>query len=343
MLNWLNGYGFSISPADCEFGRTEEIENYIKEDIVKMKEEIRLLGPEPTNPSKKAKYEIKINKILDRTSVTGKKFKKEIMKDVKDRPNTIGSITVGGAKGSLNNAVQIGIAGGQFSFLNSRLIPKISENKRCFPTQPCREVGDQVPPEERGYCVNSYFKGVSPTEVFTQAYSAREGQFSTSNSTALVGVLQGNITKALENIIVTNDGSVRSIDGKIYLMSVGGDGLDSKEMLKVKNDYGETTSFSDFGMIIDGLNSKRGWITEEYKDIITKNEEQMKTHEAKFEQMSNDRGDVYISRDSDYEKIKPTKTKESKIVYKKMTAKYSSPKKNSLTLTTPQRITVTSD
>lgn len=82
----------------------------------------------------------------------------------------------------------------------------------------------------KGFVANSFFSGLSATEFFMHAQSGREGLTDTAVKTAETGYMQRRLMKALEDLHLNYDFTVRSSDGSIVQMCYGDEGFDPMQM-----------------------------------------------------------------------------------------------------------------
>jgi DNA-directed RNA polymerase II subunit RPB1 len=85
---------------------------------------------------------------------------------------------------------------------------------------------DDFSPESRGFVENSYLRGLTPQEFFFHAMAGREGLIDTAIKTAETGYIQRRLVKALEDIMVCYDGTVRNSLGDLIQLVYGEDGMD---------------------------------------------------------------------------------------------------------------------
>lgn len=71
---------------------------------------------------------------------------------------------------------------------------------------------------------NSYFLGLSPSELYFHAMGGREGLIDTAVKTAETGYISRRLMKALEDIMVKYDGTVRTSKELIVQLLYGEDG-----------------------------------------------------------------------------------------------------------------------
>jgi len=84
--------------------------------------------------------------------------------------------------------------------------------------------------EARGFIENSFIGGLTPTEFFFHAMSGREGLIDTAVKTADTGYIQRQIVKAMEDLVVQNDGTVRDANMNITQFHYGEDGINSTKI-----------------------------------------------------------------------------------------------------------------
>lgn len=85
---------------------------------------------------------------------------------------------------------------------------------------------DDFSPEARGFVENSYLHGLTPQEFFFHAMAGREGLIDTAVKTAETGYIQRRLVKALEDVMVCYDGTVRNSLGDLIQFVYGKDGMD---------------------------------------------------------------------------------------------------------------------
>jgi DNA-directed RNA polymerase II subunit RPB1 len=84
--------------------------------------------------------------------------------------------------------------------------------------------------EARGFIENSFIGGLTPTEFFFHAMSGREGLIDTAVKTADTGYIQRQIVKAMEDLVVQQDGTVRDANMNITQFQYGEDGINSTKI-----------------------------------------------------------------------------------------------------------------
>lgn len=249
---WLMSRGFSIGLKDCV--PTESVTRAVREEMAKVKLQIEALGPAPKDPLERERHEQRsIAKINGITNVGLRIAKEGLALDNSIR--IMAGDTGGGAKGAIFNVAQIsGLLGQQF--VKGQRPPKsISGGTRCLPYY---EEGDESI-EARGFCSDSFFGGLRTEQLFMHQWGGREGLIDTAIKTAETGHLHHKMAKALEDMKVNYDGSVRNPTGIIFQFAYGGDGFDSANMMKVKTKDGDMASFIDLKITAAKINIKHGW------------------------------------------------------------------------------------
>ena len=85
-------------------------------------------------------------------------------------------------------------------------------------------------PPSKGFVRNSFFSGLSPSELFFHAMSGREGLVDTAVKTAETGYMSRRLMKSLEDLSVQYDQTVRISNGTIVQFQYGDDRLDPINM-----------------------------------------------------------------------------------------------------------------
>ncbi|KAK4542806.1 hypothetical protein LTR36_006182 [Oleoguttula mirabilis] len=135
--------------------------------------------------------------------------------------NNVGVMVHSGSKGSTTNVSQMTASVGQQSLEGKRL--PFGFKYRTLPHFP----KDDYSPASRGFVENSYLRGLTPQEFYFHAMGGREGLIDTAVKTAETGYIQRRLVKALEEVMVKYDGTVRNSLGDIVQFIYGEDGLDA--------------------------------------------------------------------------------------------------------------------
>ncbi|KNC52211.1 DNA-directed RNA polymerase [Thecamonas trahens ATCC 50062] len=133
-------------------------------------------------------------------------------------------MTMCGSKGSNINISQMVACVGQQTVSGSRI-----PNGFLYRTLPMFEKNSRIP-AAKGFCANSFYSGLNPTEFFFHTMGGREGLVDTAVKTADTGYMQRRLMKALEDLSVQYDGTVRNSVGSVIQFRYGDDCLDPSLM-----------------------------------------------------------------------------------------------------------------
>mmetsp|Transcript_58341 Transcript_58341/g.126132 ORF Transcript_58341/g.126132 Transcript_58341/m.126132 type:complete len:1494 (-) Transcript_58341:36-4517(-) len=85
-------------------------------------------------------------------------------------------------------------------------------------------------PKARGFVANSFYSGLEAPEFFFHTMGGREGLVDTAVKTAETGYMQRRLIKALEDLSLKYDLSVRTSSGEVVQFAFGDDGLNPARM-----------------------------------------------------------------------------------------------------------------
>lgn len=247
---WLDSNPLTVTLADC-LPQDKELRKKIEEEVAKVRIIVESLGVRFNDPIEEERKEQEIIQHLQNTrnNITNLAYS-AISPD-----NTLRIMTLSGAKGSKVNVVQImGILSQQF-LRNQRIPIKLGDGLRCLPWFNHNSTN----PFTRGFCVNSFINGLSPAEFFFHQAASREGLLDTAIKTPETGDINHKLAKALEDIMVMYDGSVRNPNGNIFQFVYGEDGFNPAELENFNSKYGRQTFFINVYRVAQQLNAKYGY------------------------------------------------------------------------------------
>ena len=170
------------------------------------------------------KFENSIMENLNKTiSETGKISLKSLNKN-----NRMIDMISSGSKGSIINISQMISCLGQQKIDGKRIPYGFTDR-----TLPHFMKYDDSP-EARGFIESSFIDGLSPEEFFFHAMGGREGLIDTAVKTSTTGYLQRRLIKAMEDLKVYFDLSVRNANGRIIQFMYGEDGYN---YTKIESQY----------------------------------------------------------------------------------------------------------
>ena len=220
--HWMLHNGFSIGIGDTipDTFTIQRIKNAVRERKQEV-EEITASATENTleplpGMNVRQTFESKVTRALNNAR---DEAGAETEKNLKDLNNAI-QMARSGSKGSTINISQMTAVVGQQSVEGKRI--PFGFKYRTLP----HFTKDDYSPESRGFVENSYLRGLTPTEFFFHAMAGREGLIDTAVKTAETGYIQRKLIKALEEVMVKYDGTVRNSLGDIVQFVYGEDGLD---------------------------------------------------------------------------------------------------------------------
>ncbi|KZF22033.1 DNA-directed RNA polymerase II largest subunit [Xylona heveae TC161] len=219
---WFLHHGFSIGIGDTipDQRTIEQIEDCVTKQKEIVAEITRSATENELEPlpgmNVRETFENKVSKALNTArDEAGDKTEKSL----KDLNNAI-QMARSGSKGTTINISQMTAVVGQQSVEGKRI--PFGFKYRTLP----HFTKDDYSPESRGFVENSYLRGLTPTEFFFHAMAGREGLIDTAVKTAETGYIQRRLVKALEDVMVKYDGTVRNSLGDIVQFVYGEDGLD---------------------------------------------------------------------------------------------------------------------
>jgi DNA-directed RNA polymerase II subunit RPB1 len=231
---WLMKNGFSVGIGDCL--PDSKTKDYINNTISKAKANVKNIISATissrlkleTGMSIREEFEGRILNILNTArDDAGGLATKKLGDD-----NAIKNMVTSGSKGNFINISQIMASVGQqnvSSGAKSGRIPCGYRNR----TLPHFQKYDDGP-ESKGFVENSFLSGLTPYEFFFHAMSGREGLIDTAVKTSETGYIQRRLMKAMEDIKVHYDMTVRNERDQIIQFIYGDDGFDATRIEKQK-------------------------------------------------------------------------------------------------------------
>ncbi|ORY05979.1 beta and beta-prime subunits of DNA dependent RNA-polymerase [Basidiobolus meristosporus CBS 931.73] len=219
---WLLQNGFSIGIGDTI--ADEKTAEHITETINSAKQrvsEIILAAQQDKlecapGMTIRETFESKVSRELNRArDHSGQSAERSLNEE-----NNVKQMVVSGSKGSFVNISQMSACVGQQDVEGKRI--PFGFKFRTLP----HFTKDDYGPESKGFVENSYLRGLTPQEFYFHAMGGREGLIDTAVKTAETGYIQRRLVKALEDVMVKYDGTVRNSVGNIIQFCYGEDGMD---------------------------------------------------------------------------------------------------------------------
>ncbi|KAL8028374.1 hypothetical protein ABFX02_14G155100 [Erythranthe guttata] len=211
------GIGDTIADAATMEKINETISNAKNEvkELIRAAQE-KQLEPEPGRTMMES-FENRVNQVLNKArDDAGSSAQKSLSES-----NNLKAMVTAGSKGSFINISQMTACVGQQNVEGKRI--PFGFVDRTLP----HFTKDDYGPESRGFVENSYLRGLTPQEFFFHAMGGREGLIDTAVKTSETGYIQRRLVKAMEDIMVKYDGTVRNSLGDVIQFLYGEDGMDA--------------------------------------------------------------------------------------------------------------------
>ncbi|RLM69983.1 DNA-directed RNA polymerase II subunit 1 [Panicum miliaceum] len=220
---WLLQTGFSIGIGDtiADAATMEKI----NQTISKAKNDVKELIKQAHDKQLEAEagrtmmesFENKVNQVLNKARDDAGSSAQNSLSE----SNNLKAMVTAGSKGSFINISQMAACVGQQNVEGKRI--PFGFRGRTLP----HFTKDDYGPESRGFVENSYLRGLTPQEFFFHAIGGREGLIDTAVKTSETGYIQRRLVKAMEDIMVKYDGTVRNSLGDVIQFLYGEDGMDA--------------------------------------------------------------------------------------------------------------------
>ncbi|MDP2439111.1 MAG: DNA-directed RNA polymerase subunit A' [archaeon] len=237
---WLLQRGFSVGLGDTVVSAAEQ--SLIHKVLSKAHEDVRgivkdtqqgKMQPRPGRTLMQS-FEKAVNDALNGAIASAGKGVKASLKR-----NNFKTMVKAGSKGGDVNISQIMACVGQQNVDGTRIAFGFSQRTLPHFTK------DDYGQDSRGFVSNSYRQGLTPQEFFFHAMGGRVGLIDTAVKTSETGYIQRRLVKALEDVRVHYDGTVRNAQGQILQFIYGEDGLDA---VKIEWENLETLTISNYEM-----------------------------------------------------------------------------------------------
>lgn len=215
----LNGFSVGISDLIADENTKKEIEQGIQERKKQIEQVILNvhldLFDNNTGKTNQQEFEDQVFGILNNaTKDAGNAGQKSLSKE-----NRLVAMVRSGSKGEGVNIAQMMACLGQQAIEGKRVPYGFTD--RTLPHY--KKYDDSA--EARGFIESSFIRGLTPQEFFFHAMSGREGLIDTAVKTADTGYIQRQLIKAMEDLMVQHDGTVRDANMNIVQFHYGEDGV----------------------------------------------------------------------------------------------------------------------
>lgn len=242
LVRWMINSGFSIGFGDALPSREtiKAIEKINEKGLKEAKYKMRLLQqglfyPDVSEEFRYNLFEVESKKIMGKIAdeVGG------MIKSGFEDDNVFYQSIVSGTKGKWVNAQQVLGIIGQQEIWGTRISEGFTN--RTIPHF-CKFDNS---PYARGFCNNSFMKGLSPVEVFFHAMAGRTGVVDTAIKTSTSGYITRRLVKGCEDLVMRYDNTVRNANNKVVEYTYGDDGFDP---IKLESDKIKMINYDNIKM-----------------------------------------------------------------------------------------------
>jgi DNA-directed RNA polymerase II subunit RPB1 len=279
ITEYMKSSAFSVGISDLISDKktNDEIVHVIsskKQDVKNIIDQVQLgIFENNTGKTNQEEFETRVNSVLNQaTSESGKIGLKSLNKN-----NRFVTMVNAGSKGSdLNISFMISCLGQQN--VDGKRIPYGFEH-RTLPH--FTKYNDS--PEARGFVDSSYIQGLNPQEFFFHAMGGRMGLIDTAVKTSETGYIQRRLIKALEDLKVEYDMTIRNNKNKIVQFCYGDDSMDTTKVeiqsipivnMSTQDIYSHFSAPEDIGKDIV--------LHLFMKNVATRNKKQLDTYKTKI-------------------------------------------------------------
>ena len=225
ILEYLMYQGLTIGFKDCiiEKSVTNKLFDIAKQKLLEVKNYITKMENDVNNTA----VDLIENTITGELTTVGANIGRNLENYLTNANNFYKCIK-SGSKGNISNIYQIMGVWGQITIMGSRIKKNVEQR-----TLPCFHRNDDTA-EARGFVFNNYVTGLDGHEFFFHTASGREGLIDTAIKTAQTGYIQRRLVKAMEDLSVRYDGTVRTANNIIVQYIYGENGINQLTQTQIK-------------------------------------------------------------------------------------------------------------
>jgi DNA-directed RNA polymerase II subunit RPB1 len=226
VTEYMKNAGFSVGISDLISNQStnEEIVKVItnkKTEVKNLIDQVQLgVFENNTGKTNEEEFETQVNSILNQATAEAGKIG---LKNLSEGNRFVEMVKAGSKGSDLNISFMISCLGQQN--VDGKRIPYGFEHR----TLPHFTKYDDSP-GSRGFVENSYINGLTPQELFMHAMGGRVGLIDTAVKTSTTGYIQRRLIKALEDLMVNYDMTIRTNKKKIVQFQYGDDGIDTTKV-----------------------------------------------------------------------------------------------------------------
>ena len=215
----MNGFSVGISDLVADEDTKTEIAKVIQERKKQIEQVILQVHTDlfdnNTGKTNQQEFEDQVYGILNKANGDAGKAAQASL----STENRLVAMVKSGSKGDSVNIAQMIACLGQQAIEGKRIAYGFTD--RTLPH--FKKYDDSA--EARGFIESSFIRGLTPQEFFFHAMSGREGLIDTAVKTAETGYIQRQLIKAMEDLVVQHDGTVRDAKMNIVQYYYGEDSV----------------------------------------------------------------------------------------------------------------------
>ena len=215
----MNGFSVGISDLVADDATKQKIQEVIqarKKQVAEVILQVHTdLFDNNTGRSNQQEFEDQVFGILNHAASDSGKAAQESLSS----ENRLVAMVRSGSKGDKINIAQMIACLGQTALEGKRIPYGFTD--RTLPHYKKYDDGA----EARGFVESCFIRGLTPQEFFFHAMSGREGLIDTAVKTAETGYIQRQLIKAMEDLVVQHDGTVRDAKMNIVQYYYGEDSI----------------------------------------------------------------------------------------------------------------------
>lgn len=263
---FLEHIGFSVGYRDCVMPSEEsKVKEIVEKNIVEIEAELKVLAPLAWNKNEEIRnfYNQSRQAKLDSIKIIGQ----EIIQNALKPDNALKIMADSGSKGKPTDIAQInGIVGQQ---IVKGKLPPLHFNKEASAFNPTGEgtrflpyydVVNEMRPmkiENQGFVKRPLGKGLRPGQFVAHMMASRDSIIDIALGTADTGYSHHTISKALEDLRYSYNGTICGDQGNVVQYAGGGDSYEPSEMMEVRvPGYGNIWTPIDIPYLMDMLNNE---------------------------------------------------------------------------------------
>ena len=225
ILEYLMYQGLTIGFKDCMIDKSisKKLFDIAKNRLLESKYYITKMENDANDISLDIIENSIVTELMTISSDIGSSLMKTLNKD-----NNFFKCVDSGSKGSTANIYQMMGVWGQLLVVGSRIKKNVEQR-----TLPHFHRNDDTP-EARGFVYNNFVTGLSGHEFFFHTAAGREGLIDGAIKTAQTGYIQRRLIKAMEDLCVRYDGTVRTANDTIIQYIYGQNGINQLTQTSVK-------------------------------------------------------------------------------------------------------------